>query len=195
MIRVGLTGGIGSGKTIVGNIFSMLGVPVFSADNEAKLLLGTNRSVRSRLISIFGPDIYLPNQTIDRKKFASIIFNDQYLLKQVNEIVHPEVHRAFYEWSEKQKAPFVLYEAAILFETGHYRNMDYTILVVADENVRLRRVVQRDSHTEGQVRERMISQWNDEQKMKLTNFIIQNNGRELIIPQVLEIIKTIKTDG
>ncbi|HBL77810.1 MAG TPA: dephospho-CoA kinase [Prolixibacteraceae bacterium] len=195
MIRVGLTGGIGSGKTIIGKMFGLLHIPVFSADNEAKMLLGTNSSVRSRLISIFGPDIYLPNQTIDRKKFASIIFNDQYLLKQVNEIVHPEVHRSFYKWSEKQKAPFVLYEAAILFESGHYRDMDYTILVVADEDTRLGRVVQRDSDTEEQIRQRMANQWTDEQKVKLANFIIQNNGRELIIPQVLEIIKTIKTDG
>ena len=195
MIRVGLTGGIGSGKTIVGRVFSMLGIPVFSADSEAKLLLVTNNSIRSKLISIFGSDIYLPNKTIDRKKFASIIFNDQYLLKQVNEIVHPEVHRSFYEWSEKQKAPFVLYEAAILFESGHYRNMYCNILVVADENTRLNRVVQRDSSTEEKVRERMVNQWNDEQKLNLADFVIQNNGRELILPQVLEIIKTIKTDG
>ncbi|MDX9883686.1 MAG: dephospho-CoA kinase [Prolixibacteraceae bacterium] len=194
MIRVGLTGGIGSGKTMIGRMFGVLGIPVFNADNEAKLLLTTS-SVRSKLISVFGPGIYLPNQTIDRKKFASIIFNDPSLLARVNEIVHPEVHRLFYEWSEKQNVPFVLYEAAILYESGQYRNMDYTVWVIADENIRISRVMQRDLTTEELVRQRMANQWTDEQKKGLANFFIQNNGRELVIPQVLNIFNTIRSNG
>jgi len=195
MIRVGITGGIGSGKTVIGKIFSLLGIPVYNADTEAKKLLNTNQAVRSKLISIFDPGIYLPNHTIDRKKLASLIFNNEYLLKQVNEIVHPEVRRSFLEWSEKQTSPFVLFEAAILFESGQYREMDYNILVVADEQVRIKRVTERDSVTEKQVWERMKNQWKDEEKIKLSNFVIRNNECELIIPQVFEILKTIKADG
>ncbi len=195
MKQVGLTGGIGSGKTIIGRVFGLLGIPVFSADTEAKLLLTTNNFIRSELISIFGPSIYLPDNTINRKKLASIIFNDPSLLGEVNRLVHPEVHRLFNEWSEKQEAPFVLYEAAILFEGGYYQHLDCTILIIADENTRISRVIKRDLHTEEQVRQRMESQWGDDQKIKLADFIIQNNGRELVIPQILKIFNTIMANG
>ena len=195
MLKVGITGGIGSGKTIVSELFAMMGIPVFNADYEAQKLINSNTTVRSKLITVFGPDIYLPNRTIDRKKFAFIIFNNESLLKQANEIIHPAVHEAFYEWSEMQDAPFVLYEAAILFETGRYRSMDYNILVVAEEKIRIRRVTKRDQSNEEQVRQRIANQWDDEKKIELTNFIIYNNEQELIIPQVLEILKKINTDG
>lgn len=195
MIKIGLTGGIGSGKTLIGNLFSYFGIPVFNADLEAKNILNTNSVVRTKLIAIFGQSIYLPNHAIDRKKLASIIFNNEYLLKQVNEIVHPEVHHAFDKWSELQQSAFVLYEAAILFESGHYKRMDKTILIVADETNRIKRVMKRDSATLEQVQQRMANQWEDEQKIGLSDFVIYNNDQELIIPQVLEILKIINTDG
>lgn len=195
MIKVGITGGIGSGKTIVGNLFGFFGVPVFNADSEAKKILEFNSIVRAKLIALFGESIYLPNHAINRKKLASLIFNDEYLLKQVNEIIHPEVHRAFDHWAHSQSGTFVLYEAAILFESGHYKNMDYTILVVADEETRFKRVMLRDSVTREQVQQRMANQWNDEQKIGLCDFIIYNNERDLIIPQVLGILNKMKADG
>ena len=195
MVKIGITGGIGSGKTLVGNLFSFFGVPVFNADLEAKKILDSNIDVRAKLISTFGQSIYLPNHTIDRKKLASLIFNNKYLLKQVNEIIHPEVRQTFLNWSEMQTTSVVLYEAAILFESGHYRNMDLNIVVVADEEIRLKRVIRRDSVSMEQVQQRMANQWKDEDKIGVSNFVIYNNGRELIIPQVLEILKMIKTDG
>lgn len=195
MIKIGITGGIGSGKTLVGNLFNFFGVPVFNADLEAKKILDSNSGVRTKLISIFGQSVYLPNHTIDRKKLATLIFNNEYLLKQVNEIIHPEVHQAFDKWSESQRSIFVLYEAAILFESGHYRHMNKNILVVADEEIRMKRVMRRDSATLEQVQERMANQWKDEQKIGLSDYLIYNNERELIIPQVLDILKMIKTDG
>ena len=195
MIKVGITGGIGSGKTLIAGIFSFFGFPVFNADWEAKKIVDASPVVREKLISVFGPGIYLQNDVIDRKKLASIIFNDEYLLKQVNGIIHPVVHIAFDRWSELQTSPFVLYEAAILFESGRYKSMDYNILVVASEEIRLKRVMQRDSATMEEVQRRMANQWKDEQKIGLSNFIINNNEQELIIPQVLEILKKIKTDG
>ncbi len=195
MIKVGITGGIGSGKTIISRLFAMMGIPVFNADYEAKSLVAANNTIRLQLISVFGTDIYLPNHTINRKKFASIIFNNEFLLKQANEIIHPVVQASFHGWSEKQVAPFVLYEAAILFESGHYREMNYNILVLAEGKVRIRRVMQRDQSSEEQVRRRMANQWADEKKIELTNFIINNNERDMVIPQVLEIYKKINTDG
>lgn len=195
MVRVGITGGIGSGKTIVSKLFVLLGIPVFSADIESKYLLNTSDYIRSKLVSLFGNDIYLPNHTIDRMKLASIIFNNESLLKQVNEIVHPAVHKKFMEWSEKQTTPFVLYEAAVLFENGRYSDLDYNILVFAEERIRIQRVMNRDHVNEEKVTERIRNQWADEKKMDLADFIIYNNSRELIIPQVLEIYKKINSDG
>jgi len=195
MIKVGLTGGIGSGKTIVGKLFVMNGIPVFSADDEAKILLDFNPVIREKLTSVFGSDIYLQNHTIDRKKFASLIFNNESLLQKANEIIHPEVRKCFIEWCSQQDAPFVIYEAAILFESGHSIDMDYNILVVADESVRIKRVMDRNQFTEEQVRQRIDKQWHDKRKIELADFVIKNNNEELIIPQVIEIIEKIKTHG
>lgn len=195
MIKVGVTGGIGSGKSTVCKVFAALGIPVFEADPVAKELMNNNPLLGEKLISLFGPDVYLPNHTINRKYLAGIVFNNPSLLRQLNNAVHPVVQDAFNNWCEKQDAPYIIHEAAILFESGFYKMMDKTITVVADEAERISRVVKRDELSEQQVRERIRNQWNDAQRMELADFIIRNNETDLIIPQILEIDKRIRTHG
>lgn len=195
MIKVGITGGIGSGKSTVCKVFRVLGIPVFEADQVAKELMNTDPLIREKLIHLFGTAVYLTDQTIDRKHLAGIVFNNPSLLAQLNEIVHPAVRNEFDEWYEKQDSPYVLHEAAILFESGFYKMMDKTIAVVTDETERIKRVMKRNGTTEEQVRLRIQNQWTDEQRIKLADFIISNNDNELIIPQIIEIDKKIRTHG
>lgn len=195
MIKVGVTGGIGSGKSTVCKVFAALGIPVFEADPVAKELMNTNPELAEQLISLFGPSVYLPDHTIDRKYLARIVFNDSSLLEKLNKVVHPVVRDAFNNWCEKQKAPYIIHEAAILFESGFYKMMDKTIAVVADESERISRVTKRDKLTTEQVHDRIRNQWSDEQRMKLADFVIRNNDNDLIIPQILEIDKMIRSHG
>lgn len=195
MIKVGVTGGIGSGKSTVCKVFAALGIPVFEADPVAKELMNTDPDLGELLISLFGPSVYLPGHTIDRKYLAGIVFNNPSLLEQLNKLVHPVVRDAFNGWCEKQKAPYIIHEAAILFESGFYKMMDKTIAVVADESERIGRVTKRDRLTADQVLERIRNQWSDDQRMKMADFAIRNNDKDLIIPQILEIDKKIRTHG
>ncbi|HAQ21795.1 MAG TPA: dephospho-CoA kinase [Prolixibacteraceae bacterium] len=195
MIKVGITGGIGSGKSTVCKVFRVLGIPVFEADSTAKQLMNTDPSLREQLIQLFGPAVYLPNLTIDRKYLAGIVFSNAPLLRKLNEIVHPAVRKAFDEWFLIQHSPYVIHEAAILFESGFYKLMDKTIMVVTNENERIERVVKRDQITAEMVRQRMKNQWSDEKKIKLADFVIGNNDNELIIPQIIEIDKKLKANG
>jgi len=195
MIKVGITGGIGSGKSTVCKVFRVLGIPVFEADSVAKKLLNNDLQIREQLIQLFGASVYLPDGTIDRKYLAGIVFSNSPLLGQLNSIVHPAVRKAFNEWYLTQNAPYIIHEAAILFESGFYKMMDKTITVVTDENERIERVVKRDEITAELVRQRMKNQWSDEEKIKLADFVIGNNDRELIIPQIVEIDKKIKAHG
>ncbi|MBW8325441.1 MAG: dephospho-CoA kinase [Prolixibacteraceae bacterium] len=195
MIKVGITGGIGSGKTTVCKVFRVLGIPVFEADTTAKQLMNTDAELRKNLIGLFGTAVYQPDQTIDRKYLAGIVFTNPSLLAQLNELVHPVVRKAFEEWCLIQHSPYVLHEAAILFESGFYRMMDKTITVVTSEKQRIERVVKRDSLTVELVKQRMRNQWSDDEKIKLADFVIGNNDRELIIPQIVEIDKKIRAHG
>ena len=196
MLKIGITGGIGSGKSVVCRIFSILGIPVFEADKEAKNLINNNQVIRNKFIHLFGSEIYTPEGPLDRKKLAEILFKDQHLLNEVNGIVHPEVRRSFVEWADRyQNAPYIIHEAAILIETGFYKMMDRTILVVAPEPVRVKRVVERDHLTEKEVAERISRQWDDSEKMKYADYIITNDDKKLIIPQVIEIDKILKEYG
>ncbi len=195
MFKVGITGGIGSGKSTICNFFRVLGIPVFEADTEAKKLINSSSAIRSKLIIQFGEDIYLPDHTINRKKLAELIFNSPFLLEKVNSIVHPEVRRHFHEWCEKQTSPYIVHEAAIMFESGFYKMMDETILITAPENIRIQRVLDRENTTEEDVKNRILKQWTDEEKMKLATYIINNNNEELIIPQLIELDKKFKAHG
>lgn len=195
MLKIGITGGIGSGKSTICNFFKLIGIPVFQADVEAKKILNESAIIRGKMTLYFGSDIYLPNQTIDRKKLAQLIFNSPSLLEKVNSIVHPEVRKRFFDWCDQQKTPYIIHEAAILFETGFAQMMDYNILVTAPKQQRTDWVMNRDNSSAKQVEERMSKQWPDEKKEQLADFIIKNNNQELIIPVLLELDKKFRAHG
>lgn len=195
MFKVGITGGIGSGKSTVCDFFRLLGIPVFHADYEAKKIMNESVIVKNKLIMHFGKNIYRPNHTIDRKKLAGIIFNSPFLLETVNSIVHPEVRTYFFAWCERQKSPYIIHEAAILFESGFAKMMDYTILISAPEQQRIKWVMNRDNSSEKEIRERISKQWPDEKKQRLADITIENNNRKLIIPKLVELDKKFRTHG
>lgn len=195
VIKIGITGGIGSGKSTICKVFKTLGVPVFEADAEAKRLMDSSIEIKTGLIDLFGRGIYKQNGTLDRKKLADIIFNDNLKLEKVNALVHPVVRKQFETWTQKQNAAYVINEAAIMFETGLYKTMDYTILVSAPKEERVRRVMKRDKISLQEVNERMNKQWTDEQKRPLANMEFVTNDKTLLIPQIIKIDKQLKEDG
>ncbi|HET6556735.1 MAG TPA: dephospho-CoA kinase, partial [Prolixibacteraceae bacterium] len=176
-------------------VFSILGIPVFEADVVAKQLQSTDEGIRAQLVALFGPAVYLPDRSVDRKYLASIVFNDPSLLLQLNAIIHPAVRKAFFEWCERQQSPYVLLEAAILYESGFYKMMDKVIVVSTDQEQRIERVMKREGTTLEQVLQRIGNQWTDEQRNKLADFVIHNNDDELIIPQIVEIDKKLRSNG
>lgn len=172
-----------------------MGIPVFEADKVARKLMDTDEEIHAKLVRLFGAAVYLPDQTVNRKYLAGIVFKDPYLLEQLNEIVHPVVRKTFFDWCERQQSPYIIHEAAILFESGFYKMMDKTITVVTSENERIHRVMKRDGITMELVKERIKNQWSDEERIKLADFVIGNNDDQLIIPQIIEIDKKIKANG
>lgn len=169
-----LTGGIGSGKTTVAKLFSELGVPIYIADDEAKKLTDRSKVIRKKMIALLGKNAYSGSK-LNRKFVADKIFNDKALLQAVNGIIHPKVAAHFKKWMEKQKVPYVIKEAAILFENGSYKDCDLVILVTAPKAVRIARVVARDKTSEAEIEQRMNNQWPDEEKRKLADIIIEND--------------------
>jgi dephospho-CoA kinase len=184
MFTVGLTGGIGSGKTTVCRVFSVLGIPVFNSDEQAKLLLQDDPVVKAAVVQLFGRSVY-PAGKLDRKALAQLVFNDPKALAGLNAIVHPAVRRAFQEWAESQQAPYVINEAAILVETGAYPSFDRLVTVEAPEDVRLARVMARDGSPEEQVRQRMSNQATEAQRREVAHAVIENDGYSMVLPQVL----------
>lgn len=174
MITIGLTGGIGSGKTTIAQWFQEKGIPVYNSDFEAKKLMNENEDLIQQLIELFGDETY-KNGEYNRSYVASKVFNDKELLNQLNAIVHPAVFKHFDEWLDNQNSSFVVKEAAILFESGSYKDCDYIISVIADEEIRIKRVAKRDQLNEDQIRSRMKSQWADQQRIEKSDFIIENN--------------------
>ena len=184
--KTGLTGNIGSGKSLVARIFETLRVPVFYADAEGKKLLG-HPEVIAQIRQLFGEKV-TDDGKIDRKALAQIVFSEKSKLEKLNQIIHPAVRRKFSQWAGNHPdAPYVIYEAAILHESGHYKNLDTIIVVAADENLRIHRVMSRDGVSEQDVRKRMANQWPEEKKIQHADFVINNNEKQLLIPQVLEI--------
>ena len=194
-LAIGITGGIGSGKSTVCKIFKLLGVPVFEADHIAKTLINSNSEIRNGLIQLFGKEIYNTDNKVNREMLANLIFSDDYLLEKVNHLVHPAVRNEFLNWMKLQNATYAIHEAAILFESGFYKMMDYTILVTSPENMRIDRVCKRENISPEMVRSRMEKQWTDEEKRKLASVELVNDNKNLLIPQILEIDKKIKTHG
>lgn len=194
-LAIGITGGIGSGKSTVCELFKILGIPVFEADLASKKLINTNSEIKNGLIQLFGSKIYNTDKTINRKMLANLIFNDNLLLEQVNELIHPVVRTEYLNWLKQQNTAYIIHEAAILFESGFYKMMDYTILVTAPEEIRIERVIKRDNALPEIVRRRMEKQWPDEEKLKLASIELVNDNKNLIIPKILEIDNKLKIHG
>ncbi|WP_336514078.1 dephospho-CoA kinase [Pollutibacter soli] len=185
MLRVGITGGIGSGKSTVAGIFNVLGIPVYYADESAKKLMQED-PVRKEIIDLFGDQTY-PQGILDRKYLAAQVFDNAENLKKLNAIVHPATIRAAEEWFLQQNSSYVLKEAAIMFESGSNSGVDKVIGVFAPEAMRIKRVMERDNVTEQKVRDRMANQMNEEKKMALCDFVILNDETRLLIPQVMAV--------
>lgn len=183
---VGLTGGIGSGKTTVAKAFLALSVPVYIADNEAKKLMNTSKVIKRKLIKLFGEAAYLKGE-LNKPYLATSIFNNKALLQQMNAIVHPKVQKHFLKWKDKQKAPYIISEVAILFENNTYKNYDYIITVIAPEKERIARVIKRDNSTKSKVQAIINNQWKDEEKIRLSDYVITNTNLESTKKQILEI--------
>ncbi|WP_282013791.1 dephospho-CoA kinase [Marinifilum flexuosum] len=186
MLKIGLTGGIGTGKSIVAEVFKLLGIPVYVSDKEAKRLMIESDEIRTKLMDRFGLDVYTENKTLNRKYLSDIIFNNPEALQDVNTIVHPVVRNDFQTWSEKQQSPYVIQESAILFDTGLYKNFDKIICVTADEKLRIKRVMSRDGVDANAVKERMKNQLDESLKIEKSDFVIYNNS-DLILPQIMKI--------
>jgi dephospho-CoA kinase len=186
MIKVGLTGNIGTGKTTVARIFEVLGVPVFHADLVARELLEKS-SVKQLVQDQFGKEIFI-NQMIDRKQLANLVFNDPKKLNILNSIIHPRVKAALLDWmNQNADHPYIIQEAAILFESGFYKDFDKVILVTSSVELANRRVMERDSIDLKSVEARRSNQWSQDKKEGLSDFIIRNDEDDMILPQVLEI--------
>jgi dephospho-CoA kinase len=173
MMVVGLTGGIGSGKSTVAKMLEELGVPVYNSDIEAKNLMVTSKVLKRKIVALLGEQSYSKNE-LNREYIASLVFNDRALLQKLNEIVHPAVRKHFIKWSKKQDHPYVVQETALLFENGSNYLYDKTILVTAPKDIRVARIVARDGSTKQQVLQRMQNQLGDEQKLALADFVIEN---------------------
>ncbi|MEZ0184601.1 dephospho-CoA kinase [Flavobacterium oncorhynchi] len=189
MVKViGLTGGIGSGKTTIANFFKEKGVPVYIADDEAKKVMQSIEII-DQIKSVFGETLF-ENNILNRAKLAEIVFNNADKLAQLNAIVHPAVKKDFENWLQQHKNDqYVVYEAAILFESGRYKECDYIVTVTAPIEVRIERVIKRDNTTREQVLSRMEMQWNDEKRISLSNFVINNSNLKIANEEVVEILK------
>lgn len=185
---IGLTGGIGSGKSTIASYFKVLGVPVYIADDEARKLMDNPETVK-KVQSVFEENV-IENHVLNRKKIAALVFSNPQKLEQLNSIVHPEVKKHFISWLKTHKnEPFIIKEAAILFESGSYKDCDKIIVVTAPEEIRTDRVMQRDKVTKEQVLERMKNQWTEEEKIKRSDFVIENIDLKESEKKVNEILK------
>jgi len=190
MLKVGITGNIGSGKTTVSKIFEILGVPVFYADDAAKHVMVEDATLIDALKAEFGKESYFNDGSLNRKHIAGIVFNNEAELAKLNAIVHPAVFRAFDNWVVNVKnAPYVMKEAALLFESSSYKMCDKAIMITAPLELRINRVMQRDSLSRAEIESRNARQFSEEKKIQLADFVIRNDDTELVIPQVLELHK------
>ncbi len=190
MIKVGLTGGIGSGKTTVAHIFEVLGIPVYYADIEAKKLMNENAAIKQQIIYHFGEKSYVDG-LLNKRYISSIIFNDPEKLAIINGITHPITIANAELWMKQQKSVYAIKEAALIFEAGAEKNLDIVIGVRSPVGLRIKRVMERENITEQEVMEKMEKQMNEDEKMSRCNYIIENDEVQMLIPQVLEIHKKI----
>lgn len=187
MKTVGITGGIGSGKTTVCKIFELLQVPVYYADEQARSITDSDLDVVSKIQKLFGNDVYESNR-LNRPKVAAIVFSNPEMLQQLNAIVHPAVDASFCKWkNQHQNVPYIIKEAAILFESGMFASIDYLVTVSAPVELRIARIIKRDRMLREQVLDRMKNQWPDEKKIALSHQTIYCDEQQLVIPQVLNL--------
>lgn len=189
---IGLTGGIGSGKTTVAKLFETMDCAIYNSDEKAKELY-FNTSVKAQVIGLLGNESYLSDDEINKDYISKKVFSDTQLLHQLNKIIHPAVKEDFTNFQSKfSPETLIIKETALLFETGIYKELDYSILVTAPVFVKIERVIKRSNVTKEDVEKRMLTQWTDERKSPLANFIIVNDNTQALIPQVLQIIKKLK---
>ena len=185
LLRIGITGGIGSGKSTVARIFSLLGVPVYNADERAKWLMVHDENLISNIITQFGQDSYIDGQ-LNRQYLAEKVFKDELLVEKLNTLVHPAVASDFADWSSNYSSGYVLKEAALLFETGSYNELDATILVASPIELRIKRIEKRDPQRSREQIENIISrQIAIDEALSLADYVIDNDDSKLLIPQVL----------
>lgn len=187
MKRIGITGGIGAGKSLVAEIIKAMGYPVYNSDERAKELTESNPKIKEGLIHLFGEEIY-QNDTLNKFALAQAIFSDESLREKVNALIHPIVREDFNLWTLAQNNSLVFNESAILFETGSFKNFDAIILVYAPKELRIKRIMKRDNCSENEVLKRMNSQFSDEEKYQLTEFRVLNDGQTPLLVQVEKII-------
>ncbi len=187
MLKVGITGGIGSGKSMVGKILETMGCPVFYSDDQAKQLSDTDPKIREDLINLFGPEVYTESG-LNRPFLAERIFGNEELRQQVNQIIHPRVREAFDEFSRNQSSPYVFNEAAILIETGAHESFDSMVLVSAPEDIRIKRILERDNADVESIKQRISKQWTDDQKRPHADYEIINDGEKPLLEQVEKLI-------
>ncbi|REE00589.1 dephospho-CoA kinase [Marinoscillum furvescens] len=187
-LQVGITGGIGAGKSIVANIFSVLGVPIYDADTRAKFLMNRDEGLKANIVELLGPTAYQQDGMLNRTYVGGQVFGNPSLLEKLNAIVHPAVGKDFQQWAKVQSTPYVLKEAALLIENGTYQELDAVIVVAAPEDIRIQRVLDRDAHrTEEDVKNIIDRQLPQQEKTSRADFVVDNSGEVLVIPQVLEI--------
>ena len=186
MLRIGLTGGLGSGKSTVAHIFEVLGIPVYYADDASKRLMNDDAKVKEAVQNMFGKEAYT-EEKLDRKYLAEIVFKDENKLALLNSIVHPATLQDAAEWMNKQTAPYAIKEAALIFESGSHTSLDYVIGVKAPLELRLQRALKRDNITKDEAMQRVNKQMDEEEKIGLCNFIITNDEKQMVIPQVLSL--------
>ncbi|MDB5121742.1 MAG: dephospho-CoA kinase [Sphingobacteriales bacterium] len=187
MLKIGITGGIGSGKSTVCKLFELLGISVFYADDIAKNIMNADSELKESVIKEFGLNSYSEAGLLNRKYIADIVFKSTERLAVLNSLVHPAVFRAFATWHSSQNSPYIIKEAALLFESESYKTCDYSILVEAPLDLKVKRVMERDQLTALEVELRMAKQFTDEQKRKLANFTLLNDEKHLLITQVLDL--------
>lgn len=188
MLKVGVTGGIGSGKSTVCRIFKILGVPVYDSDSRARMLMNTHPDLKDKISHHFGKASYSEDGSLNRSYLADRVFSDADELEKLNALVHPAVKIDFDQWAAQQEADYVIKEAALLVETGSYRELDFLIVVTAPEEVRIDRILFRDDHRSvNQVKEILKKQYTDGEKIKYSDFLVNNDESHLIFPQILQI--------
>lgn len=191
MMIVGITGGIGSGKSTACQIFNYLGIPIYDADSRAKFLMENNQQLVSRIKKLLGAEAFDSNGRLNNLFVANMVFKNPELLAQLNALVHPVVASDTFEWIKEQASPYVIKEAALLFESGANKNMDAVVVVQAEERIRIERVMLRNKITEEQVKDRIKRQMPESEKLRLADYVIVNDGSKSLIRQVLNLHQTL----